>query len=139
MRGRSVDAAGFSLVEVIIAMVIMGVIALALIPILFQGIRLSLEQSSVATATRQLYAIVEEARESPTCGALTSATASQVFRDGANRDFTTSGATSGCVSCPAATGTTVSLELAAVQGTRTLATLSALIFVPAAKAVAPCA
>jgi prepilin-type N-terminal cleavage/methylation domain-containing protein len=70
MRGRDVDE-GFSLVEVIIAMFILGLIAVALLPPLWQGIQHSSLQSSVATATRHLNGLVEEARESPNCGRAT--------------------------------------------------------------------
>ena len=85
-RGR-VD--GFSLVEVVIAMLILGVIAIALLPPLWQGIRLSGEQSTVATATRQLNALIEEARDSPTCGTLDTVAATQSFTDGRGEAFTT--------------------------------------------------
>lgn len=68
MRGRGTDAAGFSLVEVIIAMFLLGVVAVAILPALWQGIRYSSEQSSVATATRHLNGLIEQARQDPACG-----------------------------------------------------------------------
>jgi prepilin-type N-terminal cleavage/methylation domain-containing protein len=68
MRGRGADAAGFSLVEVIIAMFLLGVIAIAILPALWQGIQYSSEQSAVATATRHLNGLIEQAREEPACG-----------------------------------------------------------------------
>lgn len=58
---------GFSLVEVIIAMFILGLIAVALLPALYNGIRYSSEQSAVATATRHLNALIEEMRDNPDC------------------------------------------------------------------------
>jgi prepilin-type N-terminal cleavage/methylation domain-containing protein len=67
MRGRGADAAGFSLVEVVIAMFILGVIALALLPPLVNGLRFASEQAITATATRQVNALIEEARESHKC------------------------------------------------------------------------
>lgn len=68
MRGRGADAAGFSLVEVVIAMFLLGIIAIAILPGLWQGIRYSSEQSAVATATRHLNSLIEEARDDPACG-----------------------------------------------------------------------
>lgn len=68
MRGRGADAAGFSLVEVVIAMLLLGVIAIAILPTLWQGIQYSSEQSAVATATRHLNGLIEQARETPACG-----------------------------------------------------------------------
>ncbi|WP_082496880.1 type IV pilus modification PilV family protein [Microbacterium sp. Leaf288] len=67
MRGRGADAAGFSLVEVVIAMFIFGLIAIALLPPLINGLRFSSEQALTATATRQLNALIEQARERPKC------------------------------------------------------------------------
>jgi prepilin-type N-terminal cleavage/methylation domain-containing protein len=67
MRGRSADAAGFSLVEVVIAMLIFGVIAVALLPPLISGLRFASEQAITATATRQVNALIDEARNSHKC------------------------------------------------------------------------
>jgi prepilin-type N-terminal cleavage/methylation domain-containing protein len=138
MRGRSTDAAGFSLVEVIIAMVLFGIVAVAIIPVLWQGIVYSSQQATVATATRQLYALVESARETPNCSALASAVATQTFSDGADRDFSTSGSAGTCHPCTSAPGIAVPLTLTATQGSRTLAEVSALVFVPAAKTSTVC-
>jgi prepilin-type N-terminal cleavage/methylation domain-containing protein len=139
MRDRSADAAGFSLIEVIIAMFLLGIIAIALLPALVNGIQYSLEQSTVATATRQLNAMVEDARQDqPTCGDLAGLIASQTFQDGAGRDFTTSGSSGDCIACPIGGGAAIPLELTAVQGGRTLATVSALVYVQGAKADTTC-
>jgi len=138
MRGRSADAAGFSLIEVIISMVILGIIAIAMLPALINGIRYSSEQASVATATRQLNAIVEEARRAPSCANLATARATKTFTDGSGRDFTTSGSSGSCTPCPILTGAAISLTLAATQSGRTLATVSAKVYVPGAKAGTTC-
>lgn len=76
MRVRGADAAGFSVVEVVIAMFLLGVIAIAILPTLYQGIRYSSEQSAVATATRHLNGLIEQARETPACGRTVSKPAS---------------------------------------------------------------
>lgn len=70
MRKASSDG-GFSLIEVIIAMFLLGLVAMALLPALWQGIAVSSQQSATATATRHLNAIVEKARDDPTCLSLT--------------------------------------------------------------------
>ncbi|MBD3940681.1 type II secretion system protein [Microbacterium sp. NEAU-LLC] len=139
MRGRGADAAGFSLVEVIIAMFVLGIIALALLPALINGIQYSSQQSTVATATRQLNAIVEDLRHGqPTCADVINAGATQTFQDGARRDFTVSGAPGECTMCPIAGGEAISLDLTAERGGRTLARVSALVYVQGAKADAAC-
>ena len=58
-RASEVDQ-GFSIVEVLIAMFLLAIVAVALLPALFQGIQYSSQQSAVATATRQLNALVQE-------------------------------------------------------------------------------
>jgi type II secretory pathway pseudopilin PulG len=67
MSGRADNAAGFSLVEAVIAMLILGLVAIAMIPALYQGAGYTIEQSNVATATRHLNKLIEQARESPSC------------------------------------------------------------------------
>ena len=128
MRDRSADAAGFSLVEMVIAMFLLGVIAVALLPALIQGIRLSTEQSSVATATRQLNSLIEVARQQPSCTTIATAIAEKSgFVDGSGRAFKTKGSVHG--TCAA--GSAVSISITATQDTRELATVDAIIYVPA--------
>ena len=115
---------GFSLVEIVIAMLILGIIAMALIPPLWQGIRFSSEQSTVATATRQLNALIEDARATPTCGTLNAAAAIQSFNDGRGASFTTAAqAGYACTS-----DTLVFIRLTATQGSKELASVTAEIF-----------
>lgn len=138
MRVRGADADGFSLIEVVIAMVLLGVIAVAIIPVMWQGLIYSSQQSTVATATRQLYALVEAARETPNCSTLVASATTQSFTDGADQTFTTAGTAGPCYPCASAVGITVPLSLTATQGTRSLAEVSALVFVPAAKTSSSC-
>ncbi len=135
-RGDARDS-GFGLVEVVISMLILGMIAIAIIPALWQGLQYSSEQSTVATATRQLNGLIEEARRSPTCGSVAFATAAKSFEDGAGRPFTTVGTVGGCFPCAAATGIAVPLTVTATQNGRQLADVSARIFVRGAQ-VSPC-
>ena len=83
MKGRISQSDGFSLVEVVIAMLILGLIAVALIPPVWQGLQLSSKQSTVATATRQLNALVEQMRDNPACTNLSAVATPKKFRDGA--------------------------------------------------------
>lgn len=64
------DSEGLGLVEVVIAMLLLGVIAVALVPALWQGILLSSEESTTASATRLLNARIEEARAGQSCAAI---------------------------------------------------------------------
>lgn len=128
MNDDSADSVGFSLVEVVIAMLLLGLIAIALLPALVQGFRLSSEQSTVATATRQLNSLIEDARQSPTCPIIENAVATKTgFLDGAGRTFNTSGVVHG----PCAAGSAVSISLTATRGAKVLASVDAIIYVPA--------
>lgn len=126
MRGRGTDAEGFSLVEVVIAMFLLGIIAIVLLPALWQGISYSSQQSSTATATRYMNSIVENARENPTCAYLSTIPSLPAVTDGRGISMTTTTSTvTGCAS-----GATATLVLNIVGEGRTLASSTALIYVP---------
>ena len=121
------EESGFSITEVIVAMFLLAVVAVALLPALWQGVKFSSEQSAVATATRELNALVEEARDAPTCAGLSSVAISKSVTDGGGRTITTSGTVGTCPSV----SKTVKLTLTAVSsGGATLATTTAVIYVP---------
>ena len=50
MRERGIGAGGFSLIEVIIAMFLLGIIAIAILPVMWNGITFSSQQANTATA-----------------------------------------------------------------------------------------
>ncbi|MBW9108894.1 type IV pilus modification PilV family protein [Microbacterium ureisolvens] len=126
MRDLDIRAAGFSLVEVIIAMFLLGVVAVAILPALWQGIVLSSQQASTATATRYMNSIVDDARATPTCSFLASISALPGVTDGRGVSLSTSTTTvSGC-----APGSTATLSVEVVGDGRVLASTTALIFVP---------
>lgn len=70
MPGLKRNDGGFGLVEAVIAIMILALIAVALAPALIGGLTNSAEQSTVATATRQLNSIIERARLAPGCAQL---------------------------------------------------------------------
>lgn len=129
MRIRD-DAAGFSLVEVVIAMVIFGFIAIALLPALIGGLRYSTEQADVASATRELNARIERARATPNCATLFTIAGPTKLREGA---VVTSGGydyviEAGGLSCTPSALNHVKLTATTPSGT-VLATVSAQIYV----------
>lgn len=132
MRARRANAAGFSLVELVIAMFLLGVIAIALLPVLWNGIRYSSEQSTVATATRQLNSLVDQVREGATCDDVADATTAHTFTDGAGRTFSTRAeSASGDPVAPACVSETLaSFTLVARQNGEKLAQVVALVYIP---------
>jgi type II secretory pathway pseudopilin PulG len=120
---RGADS-GLGLVEVVIAMFLFGIIAVALLPGLVQGVVLSSEQSSTATATRFLNLLVEEARDLESCTTIPSVLG-RTTTDGKGAAMTSAGALSGCASGAAAT-----LNLSIVQNGKILASTNARIYIP---------
>ncbi len=118
---------GFTLVEIVISTFLLAIVAVALLPALWSGIMHSSRESARATATRELNALVETARDSATCAGLTSVAVNRQVEDGAGGVISTSGVVG---TCPAVSKT-VKLALTAkdVSG-RTLATATAIIYVP---------
>lgn len=126
MRGRSADASGFSLVEVVIAMFLLGIIAVAILPALWQGVVLSSQQASTATATRYMNSIIDDARATPTCPYLGAIASRPAATDG--RGVSISASTSTVTGCNP--GATARLTVNIVGEGRTLATSTALIYIP---------
>lgn len=134
---RTHDDEGFGLVEIVIAMFLFGIIALALLPMLVTGVQYSTEQSSVATATRQLNALIDDARQQPSCASLGLIVGTKTFEDGRNVNFTTSGSVGADFAPSGPTGdctpgASAALKLTAVQGAKILGTVEAFIFIPPA-------
>ena len=126
MKGRGLDSAGFSLIEVIIAMFLLGIVAVAILPALWQGITLSSQEASTATATRYMNKVVDDARATPTCAFLAAVPSLPTFTDG--RGVSLSTASSSVTGC--AKGATAKLTVNVVGEGRTLATATALIYIP---------
>jgi type II secretory pathway pseudopilin PulG len=115
---------GLGIVEVIVAMLLLGVIAMAILPSLWQGVQLSSVQSSSATATRFLNSLIEEARDLESCTTIPSVLG-RTATDGRGATMTSAGSLVGCSSGSAAT-----LNLSVVQGGATLASTTARIYIP---------
>lgn len=64
-RARDAADGGFGLVEVIIALGILGLLAIAVLPMIITGLRVAGEQSTVATATQLVSSTIDHARSDP--------------------------------------------------------------------------
>lgn len=125
-RGTRGADAGFTIIEVIIAMFLLAVIALALLPMLIQGVRSTSHESVTATATRDVYGYVEKARQNATCPGLTGLAGAHPYQDSAGRTlFTTTVVVSECAATSA-----VHITVTATVASATLADASALVYVP---------
>ncbi|MFE4725372.1 prepilin-type N-terminal cleavage/methylation domain-containing protein [Microbacterium sp. NPDC056736] len=128
MNDRCGDDRGLSLVEVVIAMMVLAVIAVALLPSLWQGLLASGRQSATATATRHLYSLIEDARATPTCLKLTEVTAADSITDGKGADIDISSvyAPSDCAKGVAVPLTLIATDASGVE----LAQVDARVYIP---------
>lgn len=125
MERAADDAAGFSLVETVVAMLLMAVVAMSIMVGLSHGILHSSKQASTATATRFLSSLVEEARGMSDCTGIASVIGRAVS-DGKGATMTSAGS----VSSDCASGVAATLTLSIVQAGETLAATTARIHVP---------
>lgn len=117
---------GFSLIEVVVAMLLLGLVAVSLMPLLWQGIRYTDRQSTVATATREVNALIEQARQTPSCASLAALEGGRPYADASgNILFTATVAVGTCAS-----ETSVPVDVTANNSTGTLVAVSALVYVP---------
>jgi type II secretory pathway pseudopilin PulG len=70
---RTLDS-GFGIIEIVVAMFLLGLLAVAVVPILVQGLRLSATNSTLATATQLANQQIEQMRSQQSCGAIVAAT-----------------------------------------------------------------
>ena len=70
--------AGFGLIEIAVSMFLLGLLAVALLPFLVQGVTQSAANGTLAAATQLVNKEVENARAQTTCTALAAATFSVV-------------------------------------------------------------
>jgi prepilin-type N-terminal cleavage/methylation domain-containing protein len=139
MRSDSFNSEkGFSLIEVIISMFLLGIIAVAILPALWSGITNASRQSDTASATRQLNALVETARDRAaggSCEGVIAAAALHRYRAGIDVGATASNydvQTAGPSGYSCTVGATNDLTLVATdQSGVNLASLTATIFVTA--------
>lgn len=122
------DDAGFGLVEVIVSMVILAVIAIAFLPVLIQGMKQSVANSTLATATQLVNERLQLAQASgPTCTNVLLVAGEQDFVDdhGVTIHVTTT-----VGACPAAVGTVeVAVVTTRLDTSAVLAEADTLVFV----------
>jgi prepilin-type N-terminal cleavage/methylation domain-containing protein len=119
---------GFGLVEVIVSMVILAVIAIAFLPVLIQGMKQSVANSTLATATQLVNEKLQLAQASgPTCSNVSLVAGQEDFIDEYGvtiRVVTTVG------TCPVAVGTIeVAVTTTRLDTSAVLAKAETLVFV----------
>jgi Tfp pilus assembly protein PilE len=130
MSVRESDDEGLGLIELVIATFILGFLAIAFLPALWNGIRYSSTQAQTATATRFLYSVVERGREeAPSVGGSSTWCANR-----STAVATTPGTFTAAVqSCTSDADSVVTLVLTATSAGASpaqLATVTAKVYVP---------
>ncbi|ALJ18740.1 type II secretion system protein [Microbacterium sp. No. 7] len=120
---------GFTLIEVVVAVVLLGFLAIAILPALMMGLEIAGQQSSRATAIRAVNGAIEEARATPTCAGLASAVAARDLVDGRGARLSLSGMAD--PACADGRGATFWLDVAVTDADGTnIHSDRALVFVP---------
>lgn len=127
---RSSEQQGMSLVEVVVAILLLAIIAVGLLPALWQGIIVSSQQSSIASATRLLNARIEEARTGKSCAAVLAADDARIPAptDGRGNELTVS-FVGGPPACTPSTTVSFTIQVGDQLGV-VLASAPAIVFVP---------
>ena len=118
--------AGFGIIEIVVAMFLLGLLAVAVMPLLVQGLTLSSTNATLAAATQLANQQIEQVRTQQSCALVTPATVSTT----ANGH--TLNATRTVGPCPASgypLTVPVSVSVTRADGGAVLATASTLVFV----------
>lgn len=129
--GAPVDEAGFGLIEIVVSMFLLGILAVAFLPLIVQSMQVSVVNADIATATQLVSDKIEEARAQGTvCSALPSSATTTSSIDSTLIVQRVRGA---CPVAPAGYPGVVSFRVSVVQegSTAALAEASTLIFVSA--------
>ena len=127
---HKLDETGFGLVEVIIAFFLLAIISVALLPAMWNGVIQSATQATTASATRFLYAVVEDGRESATTIGGASAWCTSIGSQAAKAPASFTATVSGCTPD---SNSLVTLTLTATSNEsipKHLATVTAKVYVP---------
>jgi type II secretory pathway pseudopilin PulG len=124
--------AGFGLVEIVVSMFILALLALSLLPLLVQGVRVAAFNSTQASANRMVHDRIEQGRASESCAAvLSQAGSTTTAPDGRGDSFVITG-TAGVATCPSVYPAVIKLTIsvaATTQPARSLASASTLVLV----------
>jgi type II secretory pathway pseudopilin PulG len=120
---------GFGVIEIIVSMFLLGIIAVALIPILVQGLRLSVSNTTLAAATQLANRQIEQVRGISACSEVVAATTTSTVQGVVLQARRTIGTT-----CPSSTTSYPITVKVSVNVTRTdtnamLASANTLVFV----------
>ena len=120
---------GFGVIEIIVSMFLLGLIAIALVPILIQGLRLSVSNTTLAAATQLANRQIEQVRGVTACSGVAAATTTSTVQGIVLQASRTIGTT-----CPSTTTSypltvKVSVTVARTDTHAVLSSANTLIFV----------
>lgn len=130
MNAHEPGQAGFGLVEVIIAFFLLAIISVALLPALWNGVVQSSTQATTASATRFLYAVIEQGRASAEAAGDPSAWCAVVGNAAAEAPSSFTATVSGCAADASSLVTVILTATSAEPTPKQLATVTAKVYVP---------
>ncbi|MFC5928085.1 hypothetical protein D6T64_10280 [Cryobacterium melibiosiphilum] len=130
-RGGRATEAGFGLIEIVVSLFLLGILAIAFLPLIVQSLQVSVVNASIATATQLVSDEIERARAQGTVCSALPASASSL--SGIDSTLTVQRVRGACPAAPAGYPGVVSFDVSVVQSgsTTPLAEASTLIFVSA--------
>lgn len=127
IRSTCRSDSGFGIAEVLVAMFLLALIAVAIIPILVQGLRVSVQNATLATATQLANQQIEQVRGVTACGSVVAGTITTTSHSVPLKAVRTIGTT-----CPASgypTTVKVTVTVTRTDTSAVLATAGTLVFV----------
>jgi prepilin-type N-terminal cleavage/methylation domain-containing protein len=120
---------GFGIAEVLVAMFLLGIIAIAVLPLLVQGLRLSVTNATIAAATQLANQQVEQVRGATACSSVAAATTTTTVRNVTLQGSRTIGTTCPSLATSYPTTVRVSVSVKRTDTNAVLATANTLVFV----------
>jgi len=122
---------GFGILEIVVSMFLIGLLALAFLPLMVHGITQSAANRTLATATQLLNTGLENVRAKTTCAGITSANSSVLDTSGVTFLVTRSVSGGACPAAASSYPMTVAVEIkvARTDTGAALASAKSLIFV----------
>lgn len=129
---RNKDEAGFTLIEILIAFFIVGMIAASALPLMARSLQTSNLISTTTAANQRIQETIETARVVPvTCPRLAAVVGTKEYTDGRGKRFRVVTSTpGGCTLTANAQTVTVRIQARRVSDNKLLTDLTTKIFVP---------
>lgn len=125
---RTADDSGLGLIEIVVSMLMLAILAIAFLPLLVEGLKLSARNTTLATATQLVAERIQLAQAAgPACASVAALGGVQSFTDGRGIDLQVTTTTGLCES--STTLLPVSVAVIRLDTVETITSASTLVYV----------